>query len=185
MRLLSFFRYTEHRISLELLRPSEQANKFERENMRIKVEKLGSEECYKHKERLTGFYYANIRACSYLDSFTHDDAERKIDGMIEHVTNGSAMVIGALEGDELVGYVWAYEHPFREEVRIYVNEIHVHEDYRGKGIGRELLKAVESMARERGYRALYIHTEGNNAGAIRLYQNEGYEIERVQLRKAL
>jgi ribosomal protein S18 acetylase RimI-like enzyme len=41
------------------------------------------------------------------------------------------------------------------------------------------------MARSKGYGALYIHAEGNNEGAIRLYQNEGYEIERVQLRKVL
>lgn len=105
--------------------------------------------------------------------------------MIEHVANGTAMVFGALNGDELVGYLWAYEHPFREEVRVYVNEIHVDEACRGKGIGRELLKAVEDTAREHGYKAMYIHAEGDNEKVIRLYQHEGYTIERVQLRKVL
>ena len=92
---------------------------------------------------------------------------------------------GVFDSDELIGYVWAYEHTFREEIRIYVNEIHVDEAYRNRGIGKQLLSAVENLARGRGYKALYIHAEGDNDGAIRLYQNEGYEIERVQLRKAL
>lgn len=131
------------------------------------------------------FYYSNIKTCAYLDSFTYKDAEQKIEGLIEHVSNGSAMVYGVFDSEDLIGYVWAYEHQFRDEVRVYVNEIHVDKPYRGRGIGRQLLAAVEQLARERGYRALYIHAEGNNDGAIRLYESQGYATERVQLRKEL
>ena len=146
---------------------------------------LNRELCLKYQERLTMFYYSNIMSCSFMDSLTYKDAEQKIEGLIEHISNGSAMVFGVFDNEDLIGYVWAYEHSFREEVRVYVNEIHVDEAYRNRGIGKQLLSAVESMARERGYKALYIHAEGDNDGAIRLYQNEGYEIERVQLRKKL
>lgn len=146
---------------------------------------LNREQCMKYKERITSFYYSNIKTCAYMDSFTYKDAEQKIDGMIEHVSNGSAMVFGVFDSEDLIGYVWAYEHPFREEMRVYVNEIHVDEAYRNKGVGKQLLSAVENMARCRGYGAIYIHAEGDNDGAIRLYQNEGYVVERVQMRKAL
>ena len=146
---------------------------------------LNREMCLKYKERLTSFYYSNIKSCSFMYSFTYEDAEQKINGLIEHVSNGSAMVYGVFDSDDLIGYVWAYEHPFREEVRIYVNEIYVDEAYRNRGIGKQLLSAVENQVKERGYGALYIHAEGNNDDAIRLYQNEGYVVERVQLRKAL
>ncbi len=146
---------------------------------------LNREQCLKYKERLTSFYYSNIKTCAYMGSFTYKDAEQKMDGLIEHVSNGSAIVYGVYDSEDLIGYVWAYEHPFREEIRMYVNEIHVDETYRNRGIGKQLLSSVENLARGRGYKALYIHAEGDNDGAIRLYQNEGYEIERVQLRKAL
>ena len=146
---------------------------------------LNREKCLEYKERLTGFYYSNIKTCAFMDNFTYKDAEQKIDSLIEHVSNGSAIVYGVFDSENLIGYVWAYEHPFREEVRLYVNEIHVDEAYRNKGIGKQLLHAIEDMVKERGYGALYIHAEGNNDGAIRLYQNEGYEIERIQLRKEL
>ena len=141
--------------------------------------------CLKFKNRLSEFYYSNILSCSYMDSFSYNDAEQKIDSMIEHVSNGSAMVFGVFDDENLIGYVWAYEHSYRDEVRVYVNEIHVEEQYRKRGVGRQLLSAVERMARKRGYCALYIHAEGNNGGAIRLYENEGYVLERVQLRKNL
>jgi ribosomal protein S18 acetylase RimI-like enzyme len=41
------------------------------------------------------------------------------------------------------------------------------------------------MARKLGYGAIYLHAEGNNEGAIRLYESEGFEKERIQLRKGL
>jgi len=141
--------------------------------------------CLKYKNRLTEFYFSNMLLCSYMDSFSFRDAEQKIAGMIEHVANGTAMVLGMFDNDDLIGFVWAYEHPYREEVRIYVNEIHVDEHYRNRGVGKQLLCAVECLAKKRGYHALYIHAEGKNESAIRLYRNEGYEVERVQLRKEL
>lgn len=146
---------------------------------------LNSELCLKNKERLASFYYSNIRSCAYMDSFSFKDAELKIESLIGHVSDGSAMVFGVFDNEELIGYVWAYRHQFREEERIYVNEIHVAEPYRGKGVGKQLLSAVESMAKERGFGATYLHAEGNNEGAICFYRNQGYEIERVQVRKGL
>lgn len=147
--------------------------------------RLNREQCLKYKEQLANFYYSNIKSCSFFNNFSYEDAEQKIVGLIEHVSNGSAIVYGVFDSEILIGYVWVYEHSFREEFRIYVNEIHVDEAYRNRGIGKQLLHEVEDMARERGYGAIYIHTEGNNIGAIRLYQNEGYEVERIQLRKEL
>ena len=146
---------------------------------------LDREQCLKYRNRLSEFYYRNVLSCTCMDSFTYKDAEQKIEGLIEHVANGSAVVFGVFDSENLIGYVWAYEHPFREEVRVYVSEIHVDEAYRNRGVGKQLLSTIESLAKERGYKALYIHAEGNNDGAIRLYQNEGYTIERVQLRKSL
>jgi ribosomal protein S18 acetylase RimI-like enzyme len=120
-----------------------------------------------------------------MNGFSFEDAVAKIEEMIDHLTNGTAMVYGTFDQKDLIGFVWAYEHPFREETRIYISEIHVDERYRGRGIGKQLLTAVESMARSRGYKALYIHAEGDKDDVIRLYQQEGYVIERVQLRKGL
>lgn len=151
----------------------------------MEIKTLSAELAEKHFETLTEFYSINSRACSCMESFTREDAEAKIKSMVAHITGGSAIVFGSFEGEKLVGYIWAYEIKFRDEDRVYVSEIHVAEKWRGRGIGHLLLAAVEDIARERGIPALYIHTEADNAGAIRLYEREGYCMERVQLRKSL
>ena len=134
---------------------------------------------------LTEYYFTNSRACSCLEHFTMEEAEAKIRSMIAHMADGSAIVYGVFDGQTVLGYLWAYEVQFREERRVYVSEVHVDQSLRGQGFGMLLLEAAETEARNRGIPALYIHTEANNTGAIRLYERFGFRMERVQLRKAL
>lgn len=149
------------------------------------LRRMTADDCIEYKSKLAEFYKKNIDSCLYIENFTMDDAMIKIDSLIEHVSKDQAIVYGYYFDKFLIGYVWAYEHKYRDEERVYVSEIRVDENFRGRGIGHKLLQAVENAALELGYRALYIHTEASNKGAIRLYENEGYEIERVQLRKQL
>ena len=151
----------------------------------MEIKKLSAEVAEKNFSTLTDYYYKNSKACSCMESFAIEDAEAKIKSMIDHIADGSAIVYGCLDGDELLGYIWAYRISFRDEDRVYVSEVHVSEKCRGQGMGHLLLCAVEAEAREMGVPALYIHTEADNAGAIRLYEREGYCMERVQLRKPL
>ena len=132
---------------------------------------------------LTDYYFSNSRACSCLEHFTPEEAEAKIRSMISHMADGSAIVYGVFDGQTVHGYLWAYEVQFREERRVYVSEVHVDACLRGQGFGTMLLDAAEAEARDRGIPALYIHTEANNTGAIRLYERFGFRMERVQLRK--
>ena len=151
----------------------------------LRIQHLKHDDCIRYKDTLISFYYRNSVTCSSLSHFSKADAEAKINSMMDHISDGSAIVFGAITGDKLVGYIWSYEYTFREEARIYVSEIHVDESYRNRGIGKQLLRAVETAARDGGYGALYLHTEGSNKDAIKLYEKEGYIIERVQLRKGL
>lgn len=151
----------------------------------MKIKKFSADVAEKNFATLTDYYYKNSKACSCMDSFVREDAEAKIKSMIAQIADGSAIVYGCLDGDELLGYIWAYRISFRDEDRVYVSEVHVSEKCRGQGIGHLLLAAVEAEAREMGVPALYIHAEADNAGAIRLYEREGYRMERVQLRKPL
>jgi len=56
----------------------------------------------------------------------------------------------------------------------YIQTIEVLAELRGRGIGAELLRLVESTAREAGARMLWLHVDAQNAGAIRLYEAHGY-----------
>ena len=151
----------------------------------MEIRKMTVMEAEAEFQTLTDYYYQNSISCSCLAHFSKDEAMMKIRSMIAHMNDGSAIVYGCFDGRQLLGYLWAYEMQFREERRIYISEVHVDQSLRGQGYGSELLKAVEKEARDRDIPALYIHTEANNSGAIRLYERLGFQAERIQLRKEL
>ena len=93
----------------------------------MKIKKFSADVAEKNFATLTDYYYKNSKACSCMDSFVREDAEAKIKSMIAHIADGSAIVYGCLDGDELLGYIWAYRISFRDEDRVYVSVVHVSE----------------------------------------------------------
>lgn len=150
-----------------------------------KLRRLTPELCVEYQAELLNLFYANVKTCKFTDQFSKKEAEEKISQLKLYLEQDAAISYGYFCEDVLVGFIWAYRHTFREEPRVYVSVVQVLESWRGRGIGGELLRAVEADARHIGVPALYIHTEAENEGAIRLYKKEGYIQERVQLRKQL
>jgi GNAT superfamily N-acetyltransferase len=54
-----------------------------------------------------------------------------------------------------------------------LEELYVRPPLRGRGIGRELLRAVIALARERGAGVLELNTGESDTAARRLYESEG------------
>jgi GNAT superfamily N-acetyltransferase len=79
----------------------------------------------------------------------------------------------AWDGSEPVGHA----HVAWEETALGVPEIgdvFVPAKLRGRGIGTELSKAAEQLARTRGHRQIGISASIGNEGALRLYRRLGY-----------
>jgi GNAT superfamily N-acetyltransferase len=87
------------------------------------------------------------------------------------------MLLGAWRGDELLGYACLYWH-FTSIVpaeTVLMNDLYVNPDTRGQGIGRALIEASASIARERGAHRLEWATAPDNETAQRLYDSTGAE----------
>ncbi|KAL3810494.1 hypothetical protein ACJIZ3_000018 [Penstemon smallii] len=61
----------------------------------------------------------------------------------------------------------------------YISNVAVQERYRRKGIAKKLIAKAEAKARSWGCRAIALHCELNNTGAINLYKNEGFKCIKV------
>ena len=66
-----------------------------------------------------------------------------------------------------------------------VSEIRVREEYRNRGIGKQLLSSAEDRAKELGLGAVYLHAEAKNRQVRKLYEACGYAEERIRMRKRL
>ncbi len=86
----------------------------------------------------------------------------------------------------LMGYVWEQDGqiignasliPFRDKgKRVFlVANVATHPDYRRRGIGKALTERVMKQARDKGASAIWLHVRDDNSGAIKLYQELGFQ----------
>ena len=89
--------------------------------------------------------------------------------------------------DELVGYAecafevsgadnWINERYFekRDMRPLFVEELAVHPDYQGRGVGGFMLEQVEHLARVRGCTHLVLEVAENNDNALRFYRTRSF-----------
>ena len=88
------------------------------------------------------------------------------------------MLLGARSKDgELLGYACLYWHFSSTQAAetVLMNDLFVAADARGRGVGRALIAASATVARDRGAAKLEWSTAPDNHTAQRLYDNTGAE----------
>ncbi|MFF4573595.1 GNAT family N-acetyltransferase [Streptomyces sp. NPDC001410] len=90
-------------------------------------------------------------------------------------------LVAELDG-RIVGYV-RLGFPTSLAANAHVRQIQglaVHDDARGRGVGRALTRAAIEEARRRGARRITLRVLGHNTLARGLYESEGFVVEGVQ-----
>lgn len=93
-------------------------------------------------------------------------------GLAAELTNPTARFLVALWGGKTAGY--AGMHGVCGEG--YVANIAVFPEYRKKGIGRKLVRALLETARGEAYDFLSLEVRPSNLPAVELYRSEGFRI---------
>jgi GNAT superfamily N-acetyltransferase len=96
--------------------------------------------------------------------------------ILERLTNDESVIFLALEGKEVMGFTQLY--PIFSSVAIQklwlLNDLFVVPTARHKGIGEALVQRAEQLARDTGFRGLFLRTAVDNYPAQRLYERCGW-----------
>ena len=114
-----------------------------------------------------------VELTDYL-TVTEESLERAIFGESAFV---SCLV--ALDGETCVGYALYFPafKSFRGERSVYLEDLYVSPDWRGRGIGLSLLKAVAHDGRKRGFDRMDWQALRWNTEAIDFYKSLGAEAD--------
>lgn len=100
------------------------------------------------------------------------------------LTNDSQNLFVAEIDNQLVGLVFISIHQinddplFKPKKWINIDELTVLKNYRGKGIGTQLLSFVDNYAKEIKAESIRLVVWENNEKAIRFYESNSYEIKK-------
>lgn len=74
------------------------------------------------------------------------------------------------EGNEFIGYLAVQP----SVVELFLSKIYILRSRRGKGYGKEAIRFVEALAREKGLSRIGLTVNKNNSQAIRAYEGTGF-----------
>lgn len=85
------------------------------------------------------------------------------------------------ENDQRVGFIWFG----RYEEHAYVFDLYIAPEHRRCGYAREAMTCLEEEARQRGFSSIALHVFGANRAARDLYEQLGYGITDLSMRKKI
>jgi len=78
--------------------------------------------------------------------------------------------IAAYDDDEMFGCCMLCK---IDDERVKLRQMAVHEDVQGKGLGAAILNFAENIARDKGYKTIFMHARES---AVGFYEKLGYQI---------
>jgi ribosomal protein S18 acetylase RimI-like enzyme len=100
--------------------------------------------------------------------------QRLIPGLVQH--GGARVFLADVDGQPAgVAICFVGFSTFKAKPLVNIHDIAVAPQYRGRGVGRELLAAVEAHAREFGCCKVTLEVRSDNAVAMQAYRRAGFQ----------
>jgi ribosomal protein S18 acetylase RimI-like enzyme len=84
-------------------------------------------------------------------------------------------------GDQKLGMLWVNV----ENNQAFVYDFRIDESQRGKGYGKQALRALDEKLKQMNVESVALHVFGDNLVAQELYKKMGYQITGIHMRKML
>ena len=111
---------------------------------------------------------------NFMEPFTREDATAFYKKVIEGVARGDIILLAASVDGKIIGTAQlGLDTPPNQQHRAGVKKMLVHRSARGKGVGAELLKHAERVAKQLGRTLLVLDTASEEAE--RLYTRAGWQ----------
>jgi ribosomal protein S18 acetylase RimI-like enzyme len=105
-----------------------------------------------------------------------EGARRKAAHDVPAVLADGANDLFAVEDDgERVGYLWVGERELQERRVLWIWDVFVEKQHRGRGLGRSAMELAEGEARRRGLDRIELNVFGGNEVARSLYRSLDYD----------
>jgi GNAT superfamily N-acetyltransferase len=113
-------------------------------------------------------------ALTFGAEFKYDLIERELSREAGGAANDPETGMVAYLGENPVGIVTLEEHEDGGGKLTWVRFFYVAPEFRGMGIGKQLLKYAENFARKRGHSSIRLRSSALNSNAINFYKRGGF-----------
>ena len=111
------------------------------------------------------------------------NAAAQVDGI---ATEGHHIFIARdAQSEEAVGHIWLYVDKNAAIPSGFIFVLFIYKQFRGRGYGTMMMKAIEAKASALGLKRLMLHVFAHNQVAIHLYEDAGYSTASLNMMKEI
>lgn len=148
--------------------------------MKLQIKTLRNQEINDNKIILKTFLYELI--APYINKNAIQEIDRIYNNMNEFTKDNTAIIIGALDDNRLIGFVWGYIK--KENIKIaHVNYFFIKDNYRSQGIGEILIKKLQEKLSLINVKEIELLVDIVNERAIKFYTKQGFSIKEKKEKK--
>ena len=153
----------------------------------VRLEPMTEERYRRYRELAEQDYAGNIAesgAMSYPDALAKsaEDFGRLLP---KGLASPDQFLFTGWDGETEVGVLWLRIEQKSDGLHAFGFDFRVEPELRRHGYGRAIMVAAEQICRERGVVSVGLSVFGFNLGARSLYEQMGFEVTAVQMRKRL
>lgn len=148
--------------------------------MKLQTKILQNQEIEDSSNTLKKYIHELIQP--YTNQRLDNETDRIYDNMKKFTKDNSAIIIGALDYNMLIGFIWGYITQENNK-RAHVNYFFIKDEYRSKGIGKLLVEKMEEKLSSINIKELELLVDIKNEKAINFYSRNGFQIEEKNNKK--
>lgn len=126
----------------------------------------------------------NVHSKNRPDLFLRDKTKYTRDELLALLEDEQKPVFVAVDGEEIVGYAFCVfvshvkDNNFPDIVTLYIDDICIDENARGKHVGTAIYEFVREFAKESGCYNITLNVWDKNEPAIAFYEKCGFHIQK-------
>ena len=149
--------------------------------MTLRLRELTPEEIPQVSAQIERSYAEDIEQ---YGGFPRETARQKAANDVPQILSEGTSQLYALEDDDArVGHLWLGERELQTGRVLWIWDIFVDGEHRGRGFGKQAMGLVEDEARRRGLGRVELNVFGGNEAARNLYRSVGYRESAVMMAK--
>ena len=147
----------------------------------MEIKQIGKEEANKYNEDIK-ILLTDVLKKNKIKGM---NVETIYSNMLMYIEDNSAIIIGAFDDEELLGFIWAYKIQKNRETRYHINYFIVKEECRKNGVGTKLINEIYKMAKKNKIEKIELIVTEENNEAKNFYSKQNFKFERILLCKEI
>jgi RimJ/RimL family protein N-acetyltransferase len=147
----------------------------------ITLEPLQQEDFERYLEHSIGDYAADhIRNGNWSEEEAVERSRQEFMSLLpEGVHSKNQYLWSILDGKNKIGILWVQI----KNAKAFIYDFRIHEEFRGKGYGKQALAAMDDWLKSIGVDSVSLHVFGDNKTAQELYKKMGFVVTDMHMQK--